>query len=292
MPMNTQNLLKHFVYSRLPRDNSNSMKFPHSHSFCELYYLVSGKAELRINQTIYSLTPGMIVFIPSNVPHKTTYDSSVISERLTIEFSPDYLSDIDEEFGEMWIERFIYNTPMYIRVEARPHIEELMTNINIDSTYNPLEPNDTAMYHNDMFSDCMRKLRFQELIINILRYNVRADYVTEDEMQISDISVSEAKKYIDENYSEPLTLDALAKRYRLNPSYFSNKFKTINGIGFKEYLNNVRIIHAEKLLLESDLSITDIALQCGYESSNYFGDIFRRVNGVSPSQFRKAGGNV
>lgn len=283
---------QHFVYSRLPRDASNSMKFPHSHSFCELYYLISGMCTLRINQTIYTLTPGTLIFIPSGVPHKTTYDSACVSERLTIEFSPDYVAAIDEEFGEMWLNRFLYSSPMHILVEARSHIEELMASVNIDSTTNPLLPDDGAMYHSDIFTNCMRKLRFQELIINILRNNTRAEYVTEDEMQISDISVSDAKKFIDENYSEALSLDSLAQRYRLNPSYFSNKFKSINGIGFKEYLNNVRIIHAEKLLLETSLSITDIALQCGYESSNYFGDIFRKVNGVSPSQFRKVKGNV
>ena len=80
--------------------------------------------------------------------------------------------------------------------------------------------------------------------------------------------------------------------YRLNPSYFSSKFKSVNGVGFKEYLNNVRIIRAEKLLLETDMSITEIAMKCGYETSNYFGDAFRRTNNCSPSQFRRMNGNV
>ena len=80
--------------------------------------------------------------------------------------------------------------------------------------------------------------------------------------------------------------------YQLNPSYFSSKFKSVNGIGFKEYHNNVRIIRAEKLLLETDMSITEIAMKCGYETSNYFGDAFRRINNCSPSQFRRMNGNV
>lgn len=138
----------------------------------------------------------------------------------------------------------------------------------------------------------MRKFHLQELIITLLRRCTQTDYITTDQMQIADISVREAKKYIEQNYAEPLTLDDLASRYQLNSTYFSNKFKNINGIGFKEYLNNIRIIHAERLLLETTKSITQIALECGYESSNYFGDVFRKINKVSPSQFRKLKGFV
>ena len=66
----------------------------------------------------------------------------------------------------------------------------------------------------------------------------------------------------------------------------------VNGIGFKEYLNNVRINQSEKLLLETSKSITEIAFECGYENSNYYGDAFKHRNGISPSTFRRIKGNV
>ena len=55
----------------------------------------------------------------------------------------------------------------------------------------------------------------------------------------------------------------IADMLHLNPSYFSKKFKAVNGFGFKEYLNTIRINHSEQLLLETDMSITEIALECG-----------------------------
>ena len=284
---------KYFVVSRLIHDISSGMHTPHSHSHCELYYLISGGCTMLAGQTNYTLTPGMILIIPSNVPHKTTYVSTT-SERLTVEFSPEYISDIAEEFGDIWMDRFFYNSPIYLPQDSRSHIEHMFTTLMEDKRPAvSLSPEDSVLpQQEDIFSDCVRKLHFQEIIIELLRRNTHTNYVTAERILISDIAVAEALRYIDANYNEPLTLEGIADMYRLNPSYFSSKFKSVNGIGFKEYHNNVRIVHAEKLLLETDMSITEIAIKCGYETSNYFGDAFRRINNCSPSQFRKMNGNV
>lgn len=277
---------KHFIVSQLVRDTSDSMHTPHSHSHCELYYLISGECTMLVRQTKYTLTPGMVLIIPSNVPHKTTYHPDIISERLTVEFSPDFISDIDEEFGEIWMDRFFYNSPIYLPQDSRAHIEDALNSLSEDNE-DSLSPQ-----QEDIFSGCIRKLHFQEIIIELLRHNTHANYVTAEGIAISDIAVAEARRYIDDNYSEPITLEEIADMYQLNPSYFSSKFKSVNGVGFKEYHNNVRVIHAEKMLLETNMSITEIAIKCGYETSNYFGDAFRRANKCSPSQFRKLNGNI
>lgn len=289
--MNTK---KYFIVSRLTHDGSSGMRTPHSHSQCELYYLISGRCTMLAGQTNYLLTPGMILIIPPNVPHKTTYSPNITSERLTVEFSPAYISDIAEEFGTIWMDQFFYNSPIYLPPDSRSHMEHMFAALAKDKQPAvSLSPEDyTEPQQEDIFSDCVRKLHFQETIIELLRRNTHANYVTAEKILISDISVAEARRYIDANYTEPLTLEGIADMCQLNPSYFSSKFKSVNGVGFKEYLNNVRIIHAEKLLLETDMSITEIAMKCGYETSNYFGDAFRRINHCSPSQFRRLNGNV
>lgn len=288
------NSKKYFIVSRLTHDISSSMHTSHSHSQCELYYLISGMCTMLVGKTNYILTPGMILIIPPNVPHKTTYSSDTISERLTVEFAPEYISDITEEFGSIWMERFFYNSPIYLPQDSRSHIEYMFATLMEDKRPTvSLSPEDSIwLKQEDIFSDCVRKLHFQELIIELLRRNTHANYVTAEGIPISDIAVAEALRYIDANYNEPLTLEGIADMCQLNSSYFSSKFKSVNGVGFKEYLNNVRIIHAEKLLLETDMSITEIAMKCGYETSNYFGDVFRRINNCSPSQFRRMNGNV
>lgn len=289
--MNTK---KYFTVSRLTHDGASGMHTPHSHSHCELYYLISGGCTMLVGKTNYILTPGMVLIIPSNVPHKTAYHPAATSERLTVEFSPEYISDITEEFGDIWMERFFYTTPIYLPLDSRSHIEKLFATLCEDNepAVSGFSEESLVPLQEDLFSDCVRKLHFQEIIIELLRRNTHANYVTSEGILISDIAVAKALRYIDDNYNEPLTLEGVANMYRLNPSYFSSKFKAVNGVGFKEYHNNVRIVRAEKLLLETDMTITEIAMKCGYETSNYFGDAFRRINHCSPSQFRKMNGNV
>ena len=94
------------------------------------------------------------------------------------------------------------------------------------------------------------------------------------------------------SFPDSLTLSDIAERFHLNPSYFSKRFKTVIGTGFKEYINNLRITKSEKMLLETNKNITEIAFECGFENSNYYGDAFKQKNGVSPTEYRKLKGNI
>ena len=106
-------------------------------------------------------------------------------------------------------------------------------------------------------------------------------------MDLENEIIQKAANYIFNHYDKPISLSGISDMLHLNRSYFSKKFKQTTGIGFKEYLTSIRIKHAEMLLLESDMSVTEIALSCGFTDSNYFGDVFRHVNGVSPLAYRK-----
>ena len=76
----------------------------------------------------------------------------------------------------------------------------------------------------------------------------------------------------------------------MSPAYFSRKFKSVTGFGFKEYLTNIRIREAAQLLINTGKSVTDIALECGFGDGNYFGDAFKKIKGISPRDFRKMQG--
>ena len=99
--------------------------------------------------------------------------------------------------------------------------------------------------------------------------------------------MQEIATYMYEHFSEKITLDDMAKKFSMSRSYLSKKFKASTGFGFKEYLINVRIKNACTLLLQTNKSITDIAFECGFNDSNYFGDAFRHIKGISPNKYRK-----
>lgn len=94
-------------------------------------------------------------------------------------------------------------------------------------------------------------------------------------------------EYIDEHYSEPLSLGTLSKHFHFNPSYLSSYFSTHNAEGFSEYLNKIRIRKATELLSASTLTISEISARVGYGDHSYFTKVFKKQTGASPSQYRR-----
>ena len=99
--------------------------------------------------------------------------------------------------------------------------------------------------------------------------------------------MQKAARYIRGSYRENINLTDVAQAVNLSPSYLSKKFKASTGFGYREYLVLVRIQAASAMLLETNKSVAEIALACGFQDSNYFGDAFKREKGVSPSKYRK-----
>ncbi|MCM3444095.1 response regulator transcription factor [Metabacillus halosaccharovorans] len=94
-------------------------------------------------------------------------------------------------------------------------------------------------------------------------------------------------EYIQEHYAEPLTLTGVANHFHFNPTYLSSYFSTNNNEGFNEYLNKVRIEEASKLLIHDTLPIAEIGGKVGYSDHSYFCKVFKKLKGVSPSQYRR-----
>ncbi len=98
--------------------------------------------------------------------------------------------------------------------------------------------------------------------------------------------VEMALKFIQKNYRDQLTLEKVAAAVYLNPVYFSHLFKQSNGIGYKEYVIQLRIQKAKELLKYSTTKITDIAEQVGYQDMRHFTQVFRKAVCMTPSEYR------
>ncbi|WP_248930013.1 helix-turn-helix domain-containing protein [Paenibacillus hamazuiensis] len=92
--------------------------------------------------------------------------------------------------------------------------------------------------------------------------------------------------YLYEKYMTDLSLDSCAEHYGTSPYTLSRAFKQITGINFIDYLTNIRLGKAKQLLRDSELKITEVAGQVGYQQS-YFNRIFKKYEGVTPSQYRE-----
>ena len=95
-----------------------------------------------------------------------------------------------------------------------------------------------------------------------------------------------ARDYIDECYTEPVTLNSLSEYLRISPYYLSHAFKNIVGVNLIEYLNGNRIEAAKGLLADTEESVKDIAASVGFSDANYFCRVFKKYTDITPSQYR------
>ena len=105
--------------------------------------------------------------------------------------------------------------------------------------------------------------------------------------EVSGRPVTRAKQYIKERYGENISISDIAAQESFNVSYFSTLFKKETGQTFSEYLTNVRMDEAKRLLKETNLSIALILKTVGYNDTKHFTATFRKFVGVKPSEYRK-----
>ncbi len=99
--------------------------------------------------------------------------------------------------------------------------------------------------------------------------------------------VLKVKDFVAQNYSESLTLAAACKMAATSKTYFCRFFKHITGHSLRSYQHVVKIQMAEQLLSDKKLSVTEVAIRLGYNDSNYFSTIYKKITGTSP-KYRKA----
>ena len=99
--------------------------------------------------------------------------------------------------------------------------------------------------------------------------------------------IEKAVQFIDSHFSQPIDLNRVARQSGLSPFYFSRLFKSATGSSFKSYLNAKRIQAAKDLLDETGKNISETCFAVGYNDVSYFSRVFRKVEGIAPSDYRK-----
>jgi len=106
--------------------------------------------------------------------------------------------------------------------------------------------------------------------------------------EIQDYRAEYACRYVLQNFSENINRDRMAEMVHLSPGYFSNLFRVEVGMSFSDYLIQIRIDNAKKLLRRFDLSVEEVSKQCGFNSLAHFSRTFKDRCGMPPLKFRKS----
>lgn len=252
------------------------MSQSHFHDYYEIYYLLEGNRRYFINHTLYDISANDVILVNKGDIHLAQSASPPVKySRCLITFSDKFLNGLGSEFDKDFLLK-IFET-------KKIHIPESMHN-----TFNMLlHKAETKIRQNDIYSQHMAKLNVLELLVNINKFQTKNNAPLMDDITVYEDRIQEVCRYICNYYNKPISLNEMAKIAYMSPTYFSKKFKRVTGFGFSEYLNSVRIKMATNLLMETQNSITEIATFCGYQDSNYFGDVFKKLIGVSPYKYRK-----
>lgn len=137
------------------------------------------------------------------------------------------------------------------------------------------------------------EIALKSLILKIflwmIRYDTPEDGVGEREQEAVPQEnfrlIRQSVEYINRNFADVTEGEAAAVA-NMSYSHYSRMFRTVMGKNFHDYLNSLRIREAERLLLSTDLPVVEIALACGFATSSYFIERFRRAKGYTPGQYR------
>ena len=255
-------------YDRTTRDR-NHKTISHFHDLHELYYLVKGSTRYFIGNEIFVLNAGEIAFVPKGVFHNTTNESKRDVERILLEF--------DDEFAGKNYKQYIHalsqNKHVIFPAGEISKIEDILNKIAEESLKKNLDYKE------------MQKLYLRELLILISRCRLKD---TNSRSAGSFKTIEDIMKYISENVNADLSLESLSRKYSISPNHLSKQFKKVSGLPLSEFINISRISLAEKILKNTALPVTRVAMECGFNDSNYFAAVFKKYKGVTPKKYALA----
>ena len=241
----------------------------HYHDEHELYYMQEGRTTYFIDNEIFGVEKGDFVFVPRGILHRTDSGDCRKNTRILLNFPDDVF---DGKAGALY--QALCAQPVFGVSEDR--LLEL----------------------EGLFWKIEREYKGQGAYGEILTYS----YITEllallcrcrrqkkPGIQESDRIIYEITSYIGENYGQDISLQKIARSFSISQSYLSRKFKAVTGIGLNRYITYVRMSNAEKLLRRGGMSVARTAVICGYNDTNYFSMVFKRIHGVTPFRMVRNG---
>lgn len=235
----------------------------HYHNSFEVYYLQKGTCWYFIDRKSYHLTAGDIALIPAGVIHKTSYETATSSRSVF---------NCAESFIPETVRQLMQRTPYFARSDATATL--------VNEIFSAIQ---TEYNSPDKYSLDAVKVRVQQLFLLI----ARESHKPHQEKQESPI-VEKAVGYIHKHYMDTVTLQDVAEQCFVSREHLSRVFKKETGFGFNEYLNIYRMQKANAMLTENPKSkVSQVAVQCGFNDSNYFSKQYKKIYGIAPTQAKR-----
>lgn len=243
-----------------------------------LFFIVTkGEGSLEYEGITYPLKEGDLVFVNCRKPYAHSCSDKLWSLKW-VHFSGPNVGSIYEKYRERG------GRPV-LSVPSKEVWEKLL-----DSLYEIAASN--LSIRNLAIKDMQICEKLTSLLTMLLEQSGNSDHPEEKNGKrrsgkIKKQNLQSVKDYLDANYDRKITLDMLAETFYINKFYLTRVFKEQFGESVTGYLLQVRITRAKQLLRFSGQPIEEIAAECGMQDANYFARIFKKVEGVTPGEYRR-----
>lgn len=144
-----------------------------------------------------------------------------------------------------------------------------------------------SLYSTASSDSYVRDMKINSILSNLLTLLMEDSWNPGEALADKQKEIRKVRLYLEENYSSKLSLDDLSTLFYIDKFYLCEQFKEQYGVSVMDYLISVRITEAKKLIRFTDKTLDDIADEVGINGAAYFSRLFKKVEGVSPSEFRK-----
>ena len=249
----------------------------HYHEYIELLYGIDCDIEVWINGNIYPFKTGDLIIINSMEAHQLKFLMNK-NDYIVIKFSPQQLYTSEQSVYEIkYLLPFTLNDFSSDRRISADVIKDTTVPDSIRTIYSEWEEKSYG------YELAIRTHIFQ-IILWLLRYWNKTNPELLTNINLPPV-LAKALGFISQNLTN-VTASDVANFCGYSYTYFSEIFKNSMHVNFRDYLLRARINEAEKLLLTTDMDITDIALSTGFSTASHFIKQFKTVKGTTPTKFR------
>lgn len=228
------------------------------------FVVLSGEGELSYEGQNYQLKSGDCVFIDCRKAYSHSTSDNLWSLQWCHFYAPS-LPAVYEKYKERG------GRPVFHPSNTKPFTDLI-----------------TELYNLAAASDYIRDMRINEKLGVLLTLLMEQSWHPENAtLSRKRMELVEIKNYLDEHYTEKIVLDNLADRFFINKFYLSKIFKETYGTTINNYVIERRITRAKQLLRFTSKTIDEVSIEVGMDSANYFSRAFHKVEGISPSEYRK-----
>jgi len=254
---------------------ATEIPFWHFHPELELVYINKARGKRHIGNHLSYFNNSQLILMGSNLPHNGFADGFTSDGKETV-----------IQFKEEFLGEKFFNIPESSRIKFL--FEKAKSGILFGrATKNLLGDRIEALFNLNGFERILSFLEILDILSKTDDYTLlNADGYKFEVKSSDNEKTTKVYKYIRKNFQEPISLEEVSSLVGMTVPAFCRYFKKNTGKTFTQFVNEFRIVHATKLLSESNATINDICLESGFNNFSHFNKLFKNYTGKSPLKYR------